>query len=159
MQVFGLRSFWIPLLAVTAVSMVFSLSIADRREDLRKMRKRKMALLQRLRDLRETNQRLRSERTALLTSAAEIEKVARREYGFRSPGEVVMDVEPPDSTGPKSAPTPRAAGQWEEWLGSGEFPWRIPGLIFAFTAMIFTGVNLMCCDEDEESPEDGNEQV
>lgn len=153
-----MRSFWIPLLAVTAVSMVFSLSIADRREDLRQMRKRKMALLRRFRDLRQHNESLRSERQALLTSAAEIEKVARRDYGFRRPGEMVMDVESSTGHDGDEQLRPVGDGKWSKWLGNGEFPWRIPGLIFAFTVMIFTGVNLMCSDnEDEGEPsEDDN---
>jgi len=155
-EVFGLRSFWIPLLAVTAVSMVLSLSIADRREDLRQMRKRKMALLHRLRDLRQHNKKLRSERQALMTSAAEIETVARRDYGFRGPGEVVMDVDSSTSTHQETNFSPVPDSKWERWLGDGEFPWRLPGLIFAFTAMIFTGVNLMCSgdEDDKDEPEE-----
>lgn len=150
MRVFGLRSFWIPLLAVTAVGMVFGLSLAERRARLRLMRERRAGMVRRLQKLVDRNETLRSERRALLTSPAEIEKVARRDYGFRRQGELVLKTESSSATEGPSRQVSAVGDRWDEWLGRGEFPWRIPGLLFAISAVLFTIVNLVCAREEQQ---------
>jgi len=139
MRVFSVESFWLPLIVVTALSVLFSMALSRRRADLHKLRLEESALLEQLKGLRTENERLRAERDALLTSASQIERVAREDYGFRGPGELVSRFEDRPTTEKKR--TLPSGNVWEKILRNGEFPWAIPLSVFGLSAVVFALMN------------------
>jgi len=140
MRVFAIESFWVPLFVVTVVSAVLCVPLSRRRADLYQVRQRQAELEDRVRVLKEENEKLRAERDALLTSAAQIEKVAREEYGYRAPGENVSEFN--GSKMPVLRPeTPPPTDRWDWLLKSGEYPWGVPLLVFGISAVFFAAVN------------------
>jgi len=140
MRVFAIESFWIPLFVVTVVSAVLCVPLSGRRADLRQVRQQQAELENRVRILKQENEELRAERDALLTSAAQIEKVAREEYGYRAPGENVSEFNGPEMPVPPPETRPHT-DRWDWLLRSGEYPWGVPLLVFGISAVFFAAVN------------------
>ena len=128
------------MFVVTAVSAALCVPLSRRRADLYQVRLQQAELEVRLQALQEENEKLRAERDALLTSAAQIEKVAREEYGYRAPGENVSEIEAPMEPVAPSEPLP-APDAWERLLKNGEYPWAVPLLVFGASAVLFVVVN------------------
>jgi len=146
------KSFYVALVAATAASAVLSAVIAERRAALHDLKKRETELLGRLQAVQEQNRRTRAERQALLTSPRYIERVAREDYGYVAPGEVAEEYQPP-RPGSETAPAPLPpATRWDWILGRGEYPWRIPVLVFAGFLVIFPLIDLLRLREPEDEP-------
>ncbi len=120
------KSFWLPLCVVTLASVAFSFTLMKRRAELFALRGAEAGLLTRLEEVSRQRAGLRDERDALLTDAGAIERVAREQYGFVAPGELVTPFEP-SSSGASARPVVAVPSDgWERVLGRGGFPWMIP---------------------------------
>ena len=81
------------------------------------------------------NAALRAECRGLLTAAV-VERVARDCYGFAAPEEAVIPFDDAGwgPTSPRALP--ETTDRWDYWLGRGEFPWRVPTMVFAVSAFV-----------------------
>lgn len=142
-RIFGVKSFWLPLLVLTALAAALSAVIASRRADLHELRRREVRVCSRLREVLGENLELRARRDALLSDPAYIERVAREEYGFCAPGEYLVpfkeDATKPSQTTVSSLPAER----WDSILGRGQFPWRIPAVVFGASFIALACVNVL----------------
>jgi len=142
MGVFSTRSFWIPLLLATLVAAFFGAVLARRGRGLRDLLAERARLQAEIQRLNRQNQRLRAQRDALLSSPEAIERVAREEYGFAAPGEIVDEFE---SDAP-AAPPPRASvgegSPWTRMLSRRDAAMILPAATFIVTAVVLALWNL-----------------
>lgn len=136
-------SYWAPLAAVAVISLGLSAMAMERRADLAELQMQQVGAAVQILMMRARNQDLEAECRGLLTDAY-VERVARDSYGFAAPGERVSAFHWAPS------PTRLFAGpldlrdRWDWWLGRGEFPWRLPAMAFAVSALL---LGLMECIE------------
>ena len=144
------REFWIPLIVVTAVACVLSNMIAQRRADLYELKLRHARLEAELAEALEVNEQLRAERRALLRSPEYVERVAREDYGYTAPGEVLANVDVPKAE-ENTVVIDLPDKFWDRLMGWGGFPWRIPVAVFLISFIIFMVLELYPRDETARS--------
>lgn len=130
MRIIPRGTFLLPLLVVTLAALLFGFPLADRRERLYELRRRQARALRELRRVEQKRLSLVDERERLLTEPSAIERVAREQYGMVAPGEVAA---PLSSSRPKTRPAPPVSvgsDGWDWLFGRGEYPWRVPVLVF-----------------------------
>ena len=101
------------------------------------MRRRRFRAERKLEKLRMKRGNLLDERTSLLTEPAAIERVAREQYGFVAPGEYPMELR--SSSSEKGEPEISVhvpSDGWDWILGRGNYPWRLPVLVFFLGAIV-----------------------
>jgi cell division protein FtsB len=131
----AVRAFWLPLLLATLVAAYFGGLLAKRGRTLQALQAERQTLQARIARLDRENAALRAERDALLGSPQAIERVAREEYGFRAPGEVVSDfpaagLESGLASAPVTAQSPQAFAGWDA------VPVVLPAVVFVGTALV-----------------------
>jgi cell division protein FtsB len=137
------RSFWVPLALVTAISMLASLALMQRRAAIRDLRRRQAALA-RANERLDAENRALSTRERLLMTDQDVEQVARDHYGFAAPQENVEAYQPPPERAAGATEPSREGDRWDRLLGSGGFPWRLPLMVFSVSAFVLA---LLACAE------------
>ncbi len=131
----ALKAFWLPLLLATLAAAYFGGLLAKRGRTLHALQAERRVLEAEVARLDRENAALRAERDALLGSPQAIERVAREEYGFRAPGEVVSDFAPAEPE-PARIPTPVAGQPPPGVVGWDAVPAVLPGVVFVGTALV-----------------------
>lgn len=131
------KSFWVPLLVVTFIAAAFGVMLSKRRAELYRLRAREAQLRSELAAVRRQNARLKQEREALIGSPSYIERVAREDYRFRAPGELLLEWDDLEAQIPKSVRPVLREGLRDRLLGRGHFPWPIPLSVFVVSALAF----------------------
>ncbi len=136
MDVFSVRSLWLPVLAVTLVAAFFGAVLARRGAELEDLTEQKQWLRSRVQALERQNARLRAERDALLSSPRAIERVAREEYGFTAAGEKVEEFGPGQQAQKAPSGPPSSGSIWSRLLSWRNWPVLLPVAVFAGMALL-----------------------
>ncbi len=129
------KSFWVPLIMATLAAALLSLEVMDRRAILVELRRRQAELWTGVQSLEDRNAALEAECRRLLTNAG-VERVARDSYGFAAPREVTYPFVDAHEKPAPSVALPAACDRWDTWLGKGEYPWRLPAMVFAASILV-----------------------
>ena len=133
------KSFWVPLTMATLAAALLSLEIMDRRANLAELRRRQAELWRGVESLEDRNAALEAECRRLLTNAG-VERVARDSYGFAAPRESTYPFAGAHEESAPPVALPAACDRWDRWLGRGEFPWRLPAVVFAGGFLVLTAL-------------------
>jgi cell division protein FtsB len=144
-------TFLLPLLVVTLAALLFGFLLADRRERLYELRRRQARALYELRRLEQKRLGLVDERERLLTEPSAIERVAREQYGMVAPGEVAAPLSSSHPKPPPASPVPVESDGWDWLFGRGEYPWRVPLLVFAVGMVVLGTAELVAYLRGTES--------
>ena len=132
----GRRSFWLPLIVVTLCAVGFAFVIGGRRGEMAAIKRKEASLEAELASAQERNAALERERQQLLWDPVAIERVARDQYGFLREGEVSVDADVPPRPVLAASQPVKGLDQWDRLLGEGQFPWRLPVIVFAISAVV-----------------------
>lgn len=127
-----LRRFLFTFSIVTAIIIIFSVIVTQKREERRALEARQRVLAEKVDTLRKENERLKEENKALVNDPIQVEREARDKLGYTKEGEITYKKYKFNISEPENgrAERPTKSGGLEAFLFEGPFPWQVPlGLI------------------------------
>jgi len=134
-----LRRFLFTFSIVASIIIIFSVIVTQKREERRAFEAKQKKLTEKVASLRKMNEKLKKENKALVDDPIQIEREARKNYGYTREGEVTykkykFNISEPESD---KAENPTESGGLESFLFDGPFPWQVPlGLILIATLFL-----------------------
>lgn len=146
------------LIFITAVlSAAMAVPVANRRARIAELRREQEKQLSSLIHNRRHARFLRKRREELLTDPDTITEVALEHYGFTLKGRRIAGEKPlhGDPYGENPPQIKIVESGWAGFLGSGEYPWKIPVVTTCLLAGVFALLGLFSKNKSKQKQQDG----
>ncbi len=127
-----LQRFLITFCIVVSLVIVFSAIVTQKREKRRNLESELKALSEEVTSAKKRNSALRQETEVIVNDPIQIERVAREDFGYVKPGEIIYKRYQFEISEPKEEPVNKRSllSRLDSFLFDGPFPWQVPlGLI------------------------------